>query len=323
MKPMAIAVIAIYTGGAASGWYLASTQVCTAYTMTIANAIAGAAGGFTAGLLSSGGDLKAAAQGALTGGLFGAVGGTFAAGTAESYAGHAVVGCVSSAAGGGSCGSGATSALFGKFASNQIAGIGDNCIGGDIARGVATAVAGGVGSTLAGGKFSNGAETAAYGYLFNELSHGLSKEQAGYEVKKPSLTYGEAVDHWADGGGTDVRVPLSSLDLSSVRTSDFAGVGDQRVFNLSGNAGTRLTDQLVYGNVTLKLVAPGVVTAGYDRYNFDIKTLTTSNAMEVLPRNAATWIGGVANSVASTVRNPTSGTGSAFYIQLDGRARIR
>ena len=121
----------------------------------------------------------------------------------------------------------------------------------------------------------------------------------------------------------DVRVPLSSLDLSSVRTDDFAGVGDQRVFNLSGSASTRLSDQLVYGNVTLKFVAPGVVTAGYDRYNFDIKPLTTSNAIEVLPRNAATWIGGTVNSLASTVRNPTSGAGTSYFIQLDGKAKIR
>jgi hypothetical protein len=170
IKPIAIAYIGYLTGGLASSWYLGATQVCTAYTMTIAGAIGGAAGGFTVGLLSSGGDLKAAAQGALTGGLFGAVGGTYAAGSAESYAGHAAVGCVSSTAGGGSCGSGATSALFGKFTSNQIQGIGGQDLSGDISRGIATTVAGGVGSVIAGGKFENGAVTAAYGYLFNALA---------------------------------------------------------------------------------------------------------------------------------------------------------
>lgn len=137
------------------------------------------------------------------------------------------------------------------------------------------------------------------------------------------MSYGEAVDHWANGGGVDVRVPLSSLDLSSVRTADFSGVGDQRAFNLSGNFVTRLSDQLVYGNVTLKLIAPGVVEAGYDRYNFDLKALTTANAKEVLPRNVATSIGGAVNSFASTVRNPGAGPGTPFFIQLDGKARIR
>ncbi|TXT33701.1 MAG: hypothetical protein FD135_5444, partial [Comamonadaceae bacterium] len=183
-----------------------------------------------------------------------------------------------------------------------------------------TVVAGGIGSVVAGGKFENGATTAAFGYLFNELQHS-TKEQAGYEVRKASLSYGDAVDQWANGGGMDVRVPLSSLDLSSVRTADFAGVGDQRVFNLSGNVSTRLSDQLVYGNVTLKLVAPGLVEAGlgYDRYNFDMKPLTVST----LSRNVATGVGSMVNSVANTIRNPGSGSGTPFFIQLDGRARIR
>lgn len=88
----------------------------------------------------------------------------------ERYAAHAAVGCVSSAVGGGQCGSGAASAVFGKFATNTIGGPGVNTDFGEVlAKGVATAVAGGVGSVIAGGKFENGAKTAAYGYLFNEL----------------------------------------------------------------------------------------------------------------------------------------------------------
>jgi RHS repeat-associated protein len=128
----------------------------------LGSAVAGAAGGFAAGLVGSGGDLKAGLLGALSGGMFGFVGGTYSAGSFGNYAGHAATGCITSVAGGGKCGSGAASALFGKFATNMTDGIQS-----DLGRGVASVVAGGVGSVIAGGKFENGAVTAAYGYLFN------------------------------------------------------------------------------------------------------------------------------------------------------------
>ncbi len=74
-------------------------------------------------------------------------------------------------AGGGGCGQGAASAVFGKFTTNAVAGMGGDSPSAMIARGVATSIAGGVGSTIAGGKFENGAVTAAFGYLFNECGH--------------------------------------------------------------------------------------------------------------------------------------------------------
>jgi hypothetical protein len=96
----------------------------------------------------------------------GAQGGTgeLGARSLERYAAHALVGCVSSAASGGSCGSGAVSALFGKFTSNQMWDMPDG-----VFKGVTTAIAGGVGSVIAGGKFENGAMTAAFAYLFNQM----------------------------------------------------------------------------------------------------------------------------------------------------------
>lgn len=140
----------------------------------LGSAVAGATGGFAAGLVGSGGDIRAGMQGALSGALFGAAGhaggfGEAGANTWERYAAHAGAGCVSSVAGGGNCGQGAVSAVFGKYTSNTINGWGGDNIQGIIARGVATSVAGGVGSVIAGGKFANGAETAAYGYLFNQM----------------------------------------------------------------------------------------------------------------------------------------------------------
>jgi hypothetical protein len=122
-------------------------------------------------------------QGGLTGALFGAAGGVGEANSYARYAAHAGAGCVSSVAGGGNCGQGAASAVFGKFTTNQIGGVGTNApVGEVIAKGIATAVAGGVGSTFAGGKFENGATTAVFGYLFNELTSQTTKAQRGYEA---------------------------------------------------------------------------------------------------------------------------------------------
>jgi RHS repeat-associated protein len=85
----------------------------------------------------------------------------------ERYLAHAAAGCVSAAIGGGQCGTGAVSAVFGKFATNAIGGTPGQF---DAFQAAATVVAGGVGSVIAGEKFENGAKTAAYGYLFNQLS---------------------------------------------------------------------------------------------------------------------------------------------------------
>jgi RHS repeat-associated protein len=186
LKPVVIGYIGFLTGGLASSAYLGSVLGGSSFVIggsvgLTAGIIGGAAGGFAVGALSTG-TLKGGFEGALTGGLFGGVGASFSAGSAASYAGHAAAGCISSAAGGGSCGTGAASALFGKFTSNQIAGIGGQDLRGDIARGIATSVAGGLGSIIAGGKFENGAKTAAFGYLFNEVaSRGITLDQRGYQ----------------------------------------------------------------------------------------------------------------------------------------------
>lgn len=128
----------------------------------------GAAGGAAAAAFASNGDINAIAVGALTGAGFGwagGVGGVDGSASYARYAAHAAVGCASSVASGGQCGSGAASAVFGKWASNSTASWGPG-----VAQFTATVVAGGVGSVIAGGKFENGATTAAYGYLFNALS---------------------------------------------------------------------------------------------------------------------------------------------------------
>jgi RHS repeat-associated protein len=115
-----------------------------------------------------------------------------AAQSLERYAAHAAVGCASAVASGGQCGQGAASAVFGKFATNQI-GRGEGWLQADVAKGVASSIAGGVGSVIAGGKFENGAVTAAFGYLFNELLHSGDRRsamlRAGYRDGGSTLPY--------------------------------------------------------------------------------------------------------------------------------------
>lgn len=152
---------------------------------------AGAAGGAAGGFVASNGSLEAAAQGAFTGAVFGWAGlaggpGEAGANSLKRYAAHAGAGCVSAAAFGGNCGQGAASAVFGKFTTNAIGS--STVISGDLAKGIASAVAGGVGSVIAGGKFENGAVTAAYGYLFNFLLSQEANVNRGGAVKDTNFS---------------------------------------------------------------------------------------------------------------------------------------
>jgi hypothetical protein len=82
---------------------------------------------------------------------------------AANVGGHALVGCGSAVASGGSCGSGALSGALGAAAAPALT---DLNFGGRL---VVSATLGGIGSVAGGGKFANGAVTAAFGYLFNQI----------------------------------------------------------------------------------------------------------------------------------------------------------
>lgn len=191
LKKLIRTAVAMYVGyltaGAAQSWLInvagetstafvaaGTANTCIAPTLTgLGHAVAGAVGGFSAGAIGSG-TTNGALQGALSGGLMGAAGSVGASTSMERYAAHAAAGCISAAAGGGKCGSGAISAVFGKWSTNKFN------FANDVARGAATVVAGGVGSVLAGGKFEDGARTAAYGYLFNHcLEFGCTPSESG------------------------------------------------------------------------------------------------------------------------------------------------
>jgi RHS repeat-associated protein len=81
---------------------------------------------------------------------------------AFNVAGHALVGCASSAASGGKCGPGALAAgvtsAAGPAINSDRFGVGSL---------VANTVLGGAAAVAGGGKFANGAITGAFGYLFN------------------------------------------------------------------------------------------------------------------------------------------------------------
>jgi hypothetical protein len=144
--------------------------------------IGSAAGGFAGGLVSSGGDFKAALIGGVTAGAFNWAGGAFMDSPLQLVAAHATIGCASAMASGGSCGAGALSAGFSKVAT---LGLNDYTTWDALSKGIAVTVIGGTASVLAGGKFENGAMTAAYGYLFNQMMTG--RELARLSVK--GLTY--------------------------------------------------------------------------------------------------------------------------------------
>jgi len=83
---------------------------------------------------------------------------------AFNVAGHALVGCASAAASGGSCESGALSG-------GVTAGAGPLINGQNFTTSlVENAVLGGAASVAGGGKFANGAITGAFGYLYNNLA---------------------------------------------------------------------------------------------------------------------------------------------------------
>jgi RHS repeat-associated protein len=177
---------AAFTAGAAYGAYISNAlntvgfNGLTAATFTTAKVVAGAAGGFVGGLVASGGDLRAAAVGGITGGAAGFIGASSAfnggptifGNTAKRVVAHGVVGGASAEAQGGKFGQGFVSGAFNKAVASPIQ---NNFQGNPIGGGIASAIVGGTASVLSGGKFANAARTSAFAYLFNEASGTLQR----------------------------------------------------------------------------------------------------------------------------------------------------
>ncbi|MBU6462902.1 MAG: RHS repeat protein [Bradyrhizobium sp.] len=124
---------------------------------------------------------------------------------AVNVAGHAAVGCLSSVASGGECGSGALSGAVGSALSPLTSKVFPNArtntaqlMGGTIVE----ATAGGLASVAGGGKFENGAVTAAFGYMFNAVA-GCVMTRSCQVVESGGLGggYGPPMAGIAVGGG--------------------------------------------------------------------------------------------------------------------------
>jgi RHS repeat-associated protein len=143
---------------------------------------------------------------------------------AFNVAGHALVGCASSAASGGSCESGALSGAV-------TAGAGPLINGQKFAVAlVENAVLGGVASVAGGGKFANGAITGAFGYLFN------SQAACYRDISCRGLIVEGGGGGGRSGGG-------GSIDLGALLTGAVA----MATGSLSQGAGNT-DDALVHGN---------------------------------------------------------------------------
>jgi RHS repeat-associated core domain len=119
--------------------------------------------------------------------------------------GHATVGCASTAAQGGSCGSGALAAGFGSASGPMLPNLGT------VGNLVTHAVVGGAGAVLGGGKFENGAVTAAFGYLFNSCGQNpsscLNPESKGPGMVDVTLPDGSSM-YVPQGAAADVMTDL-------------------------------------------------------------------------------------------------------------------
>jgi RHS repeat-associated protein len=148
---------------------MAGSAACLPFMPMIVGITSFYTGGVTTGSMTAA--LRAGVVAAATALAFNAVGDITthqpAFGTAKFFgnvAGHALVGCASSAASGGKCGPGALSAAVTAFAGPLINKLPFQ------AAVLANATVGGFASVAGGGKFANGAVTAAFGYLFNSAA---------------------------------------------------------------------------------------------------------------------------------------------------------
>ena len=155
-------------------------------------ALAGAVSGF----IGSGGSLKAAVVGGITGAAFGALhnvqGGALSsqAGMKKVYL-HGLTGGASSVANGGKFGPGFMSAGFTQSVSLgggfDALGMSDSVEGWEnkTQNAIAAGIVGGTASVIGGGKFANGAMTGAMSRMLNDCQHGCIEKK---QQDEPSIS---------------------------------------------------------------------------------------------------------------------------------------
>jgi hypothetical protein len=170
---------------------LAFTAVANVFAPGVGAPIAAAmysmAVGATAGLIASGGDLRAAALGAISAGAFNLLGTAFTPiaqtvlGKIGKTVAHGFVGGAISVASGGDFKSGflaaGVSQAFSALGLYDGLGATENPQGwgGYVYNAAVAGVVGGTTSSLSGGDFGNGAMTAAFGRLFNDVAHNAKR----------------------------------------------------------------------------------------------------------------------------------------------------
>ncbi|HYX39737.1 MAG TPA: hypothetical protein VE954_42120 [Oligoflexus sp.] len=184
-----------------------------------------AAVGYTSSYVASGGDSKAALNGAITGAAFSLVGSAFykvnmtPAVRIGKVAAHGMVGGVSSMAAGGKFESGFLSSglsqVIGQGLDASGYGFSERPKGWEYASNAAiAAVVGGTVSEATGGSFEQGALTAAIGRLLND---GLHSEEPGLEDGTPIM--GKAVDWLGDKIEKNLFGEGSCISLGETGTS--------------------------------------------------------------------------------------------------------
>lgn len=178
-------------------------------------------------------------------------------------AGHMLVGCASSVAGGGDCRSGAISAGFGAGFTNYGPSLSTNIVIGTMEH----ALVGGIGSVLSGGRFADGARAGAFGYLFNCVAHKCNA--ADYDAND-SRTHTSA----PQSTGTICNLSTEGC-LSAVRTEmscrsapgqiGCTGVGQEASYDLTGlTSKNPITQYRVNEDMLINGTSPGhVLHDGY------------------------------------------------------------
>ncbi len=277
-------------------------------------------GGFAAGLITSGGDIRAGFIGGFTAGAFYGVGKIpgvgnapfLQAGHAKKVLLHGSIGGVSSALRGGKFQHGFLSAGSSAFAAPWIAG---NIRQGDyVGQVTAAAVVGGTAAELGGGKFANGAITGAMSYSLNQATqsgrNGRARQLAEQRrqlllsgAKDGHLTLNEANAWYRHMHGKPLTVDLNKIDISGISASDFPnGPGSYEKLTVSG-----FGDFLVHGSLGFTLGADGTtLTVGTEMYDFNYKSWSSHPV-----RNVLNFVGDV-----------YAGSGTPFPITYRGSAQI-
>ncbi|MCE7043816.1 hypothetical protein LZG71_25725 [Dyadobacter sp. CY312] len=240
------------------------------------------------GALSQAKNLSVLAKGAIQVGAYSAWGGTMSAMTGGDFLSGAISGAVGSG----------MATLVGGFTTNSFAQVGS------------ASLAGGGSAELAGGDFWRGAATAGIVAGFNHAAHSL-EDMASTRLQKRiladgRLTIGEANEWYRKGGGRDLILDASKLDLGWVNDQGWVdGVKIVQTLYKSG-------DGLVHGQMTMRRIDGQHATIDRGEYNFEQIGKYTDNFF----RNTFTKIG------LAAATNFGALSGKSYWIYYQGRALI-